>query len=137
MSRGIVLPFHDLGAEDGGGWSAQRPGRFTPGERPGTHCTGGWVGPRTGLDGCRKSRRHRDSIPGPSSPQRVATPAELSRPIRCQESTGRYRKEDGMAKVIIFQRSDFLIAFGFDFKPCLLTFRRILISVFSDTVDSA
>jgi hypothetical protein len=24
---------------------------FTPGERnPGTHCTGGWVGPRAGLD---------------------------------------------------------------------------------------
>jgi hypothetical protein len=30
---------------------------------------GGWVGPRTGLDGCEKSRPpHRDSIPGPSSP---------------------------------------------------------------------
>jgi hypothetical protein len=25
-------------------------------ERPGTHCIGGWVGPRTGLDGCGKSR---------------------------------------------------------------------------------
>jgi hypothetical protein len=40
-------------ALDGGGeWSASRPGRsFTPGERtPGTHCTGGWVGPRAGLD---------------------------------------------------------------------------------------
>ena len=23
-------------------------------ERPGTHCTGGWVGPRVGLDGCEK-----------------------------------------------------------------------------------
>jgi hypothetical protein len=32
--------------------SASRPGRaFTPGERtPGTHCTGGWVGPRAGMD---------------------------------------------------------------------------------------
>ena len=27
-----------------------------PGERPGTHCIRGWVGPRTGLDGCGKSR---------------------------------------------------------------------------------
>ena len=27
-----------------------------PPERPGTHCTGGWVGPRTGLDWCGKSR---------------------------------------------------------------------------------
>jgi hypothetical protein len=35
-----------------GEWSASRPGRdFTLGERtPGTHCTGGWVGPRAGLD---------------------------------------------------------------------------------------
>jgi hypothetical protein len=31
-------------------WSVPRPGRFTPEERaPGTHCTGGWVGPRAGL----------------------------------------------------------------------------------------
>jgi len=41
---------------------------FTPGERPGTHCTGGWVGPRAGLDRCGKSHPYRDSIPGPSSP---------------------------------------------------------------------
>jgi hypothetical protein len=27
-----------------------------PQERPGTHCTGGWVDPRAGLDGCGKSR---------------------------------------------------------------------------------
>jgi hypothetical protein len=38
-------------ALDGGEWSASRTGRFTPGERtPGTHCTGGWVGPRAVLD---------------------------------------------------------------------------------------
>jgi hypothetical protein len=60
---------------DGGGWSTPRPR-----ERPVTHYIGGWVGPRAGLDGCGKSRFHRDSIPGPSSPLRVAIPAELSRP---------------------------------------------------------
>jgi len=27
-----------------------------PRERPGTHCTGGWVGLRAGLDRCGKSR---------------------------------------------------------------------------------
>jgi hypothetical protein len=27
-----------------------------PLERPGTHCIGGWVGPRAALNGCRKSR---------------------------------------------------------------------------------
>ena len=33
-----------------------------------------------GLDRCGKTRLHRDSIHGPSSPQRVAIPTELSRP---------------------------------------------------------
>ena len=32
-------------------------------ERPVTHCTGGWVGLRSGLDRWGKSRPHRDSIP--------------------------------------------------------------------------
>jgi len=50
-----------------GGWTASRPGRFTPGKDPGTHFIRGWVGPR-----CGKSRHHRDSIPGPSSPYQVA-----------------------------------------------------------------
>jgi hypothetical protein len=41
--------FLDLGT--GWEWSASCSGRFTPGERaPGTHCIGGWLGPRTGLD---------------------------------------------------------------------------------------
>jgi hypothetical protein len=34
-------------ALDGGKWLASRPRR---GRTPGTHCTGGWVGPRAGLD---------------------------------------------------------------------------------------
>ena len=29
---------------------------FYPQEKPGTHCTGGWVSPRASLDGCGKSR---------------------------------------------------------------------------------
>ena len=37
------------------------------------------MGPRTGLDWCGKFRpHHRDSIPGPSIPQRVAIPTALS-----------------------------------------------------------
>jgi len=39
-----------------------------PWERPGTHCTGGWVRTTAGLEGCGKSRPHQDSIPGTSSP---------------------------------------------------------------------
>jgi hypothetical protein len=38
------------------------------------------VGHRAGVEGCGKSRLHRYSIPGPSSPQRVAIPTEPSRP---------------------------------------------------------
>ena len=58
-------PFHDHGTRRGKG-SASRPGRSLP--LPTTLCTGGWVGPRAGVDRCRKSRPHRDSILGPSSP---------------------------------------------------------------------
>jgi len=40
------------------------PAALYPRERPGTRFTGGWVGPRAGLDGGGgKSRPHRDSIP--------------------------------------------------------------------------
>ena len=45
------------------GWgSAPCLGRLYPRERPGTHCTGGLVGPRAGLDG-RKISSPRGSIP--------------------------------------------------------------------------
>ena len=45
-SRGIALLFHDHGTSRG--WSGQRhaPAALYSRERPGTHCTGGWVGPR-------------------------------------------------------------------------------------------
>jgi hypothetical protein len=63
-SRGIALHFHDHGTRRGEG-SVSRPGRSLP---PGkkthvTHCTGGWVGPRAGMDRCVKSRPNRDSNP--------------------------------------------------------------------------
>ena len=38
------------------------PTALAPGKRAGARCTGGWVGPRAGLDVYRKSRSHRDSI---------------------------------------------------------------------------
>ena len=49
-----------------------------PEKTPGTHCTGGWVDLRAGLDGCGKYRTHRNSIPGPSSQLQVAIPTTLS-----------------------------------------------------------
>jgi hypothetical protein len=66
-SRVIAVPFHDHGTRRGEG-SGSRSGRSLPRGRPGTYCTGGWVGPRAGLDRCGKSCFHRDSIPGQSSP---------------------------------------------------------------------
>jgi len=40
---------------DGCEWSPSRSGRFTPRERARfTHCIGGWVGPRVGLDAVEK-----------------------------------------------------------------------------------
>jgi hypothetical protein len=52
-------------------------------ERPNTHCTGRWVGSRPGLGGCGKSCPYRDSVPGPSKPQRVTIPPTLSRSTLC------------------------------------------------------
>ena len=52
---------------DGVGSQRHDPASLPP-ERPGTHWIEDWVGPRAGLDGCGKSRPHRNSIPGPSSP---------------------------------------------------------------------
>jgi hypothetical protein len=50
------------------GGQRHNPAASPPGERTGTHCVGGWLGLRAGLNGCGKSRPHRDSIPEPYSP---------------------------------------------------------------------
>jgi len=54
-------------ALDGVGGQRHDLAALPPGKRPSTHCIGGWVGPRAGLDGCGKSRPSRNSIPGPST----------------------------------------------------------------------
>jgi hypothetical protein len=48
--RGIALLFQDLGARRGRVVS-NTPQPLYPQERPSTHCTVAWVGPRAGLDG--------------------------------------------------------------------------------------
>ena len=55
-------------ALDRGGWSTPGPDSLYLRKRHGAHCRVGWVGPRSGLDGCGKSRPLRNSIPEPSSP---------------------------------------------------------------------
>jgi hypothetical protein len=59
------------------------------------------VGPRADLDVCEKSRPHRDSIPGPSSPQPDAIPTELSRPTLLYEFKTKYKlpKNDSPIKL--------------------------------------
>jgi hypothetical protein len=42
-------------ALDGVGGQRHAPAALPPGKRPGTHCTGGWLGPRADLDECGKS----------------------------------------------------------------------------------
>ena len=55
-SRGIALPFLDHSTRRGVRGQRHAPAALYPRERPGTHCTGGWVGPRAGLDRCGKPR---------------------------------------------------------------------------------
>ena len=79
----IALLFFHLGAS--WGWVVNATSRpLHPRERLGSHCIGGWVGPRTVLDGCGKSLLHLVSIPGPYNPQRVAIPTALHRPTRTE-----------------------------------------------------
>jgi hypothetical protein len=64
------------------------PRPLCPQERPGTHCIGGCVGLRAGLDGCGKSHSHRDSISGPSicTRQSVTVPIiNFGTRMRCGE----------------------------------------------------
>jgi hypothetical protein len=59
VDRGIAVSFLDTGARRG--WVVTTtPRPLYPRERPDTHYTGGWVGPRAGPDVCEKSRPHRD-----------------------------------------------------------------------------
>ena len=54
-SRGIVL-FYFRPAQEGVSDQCHAPAAPYPRERTGTHCTGGWVGLRAGLDGFGNSR---------------------------------------------------------------------------------
>jgi len=58
--RSFAVLFHNLGAR----WCGQRCAlaALLPGNKPGTHCIGGWVDHRADLNRCRKFRPHRDSI---------------------------------------------------------------------------
>jgi hypothetical protein len=72
-------------ALDGGEWLASRPGRALPqGKRPpGTHWTGGWVGPRAGLDAEARGKilcLCRGSKPSPLEANAEIMPANRPKP---------------------------------------------------------
>jgi hypothetical protein len=69
-----TLLFHDQRHYKGVRGQRHAPAALYPLERPGTHCTGGWVGPRAGLESCGKSR-----LP-PGFDPRTAQPGDY---IRC------------------------------------------------------
>jgi hypothetical protein len=60
------------------GVGGQCHGRLYPRERHGSHCTGGWVGPRAGLDRCGKSPPI--GIRSPDRPARSKSLYRLSYP---------------------------------------------------------
>jgi len=83
VGRGIVLLFHHRGTRRGE-WSAARPGRILPPRKTRYPFTGGWVGPRAGLDG-RKISPHWNSIP--DRPARNQSVYRLSYPARSVQYT--------------------------------------------------
>jgi hypothetical protein len=52
--RGIPLLFRQRRRCVAVGGQRRASAALPPGKRPGIHCTGGWVGPRVGVDGCGK-----------------------------------------------------------------------------------
>jgi hypothetical protein len=71
----LIGPHFLTSALVGGEWSASRPVHFISGETPGTHCSGYWVDPRTGLNDVEKinSWHYRPSNSDPSAVQPVAS----------------------------------------------------------------
>jgi hypothetical protein len=65
-SRGIALHYFLSGHWKALNGQRHAPAAPYPRDRPGTHCTGGWVGLRAALDMCGNSSPHLDSIPGAS-----------------------------------------------------------------------
>jgi hypothetical protein len=110
------------------GGQSQAPASLPPVKRSGTHFIGGWLGLRAGLNGCRKSCPHRDSIPGTSRPHRFVIPTILSRPsmypslrnLRMPTATGQ--------RTVLFNdaisRSDYIASVVEKWKVCVCACMR-------------
>jgi hypothetical protein len=91
------------------------------------------VGSRAGLDRCGKTRPHRDSIPGPSSPQLVTIPTELP-----GSKDKMYRPPIYQSTVALFSPIISLLLFiKFQLKLCrVLELLKTLKRLLSATSDS-
>jgi hypothetical protein len=87
------------------------------------------VGPRVRLDGCEKSRPHRDSIPGPSSPQSVAINSSTVYVYKLQNTTGMSRlKIDQLGPCSAQIKNAFLAWIGINLSYVTLSYDKILAS---------
>jgi hypothetical protein len=83
----MALPFHDRGTRRRVRGQCHSPAALYPRERPGTHCTGSWVGPRAGLDRCGKSPP--TGIRSPDRPARSHSLYRLSYPAHFWSVAGK------------------------------------------------
>jgi len=79
VGRVIALLIHDRGTRRAVSGQQHASAALYPRERPRTHFTGGWVDPRSGLDG-RKISSPPGSIPKRPARRSVAIPTELLGP---------------------------------------------------------
>ena len=80
VGRGIALLFHDRGTRRWVSGQQHAPAALYSRERPGTHFTGGWVGPMAGLDGRNNLVPTGIRSPDPPARSSVALPTELAGP---------------------------------------------------------
>jgi len=101
------------------------PATLYPWERPGTHCTGGWVGPRAGLDRCEKS------CPLPGFDHRTIQPVASRYTDYATQPTKKKKKCNHKINLCQFHsHSDYILCQFpiFSFMPYVLSTTSVLIS---------
>jgi len=113
------------------GWVVNAtPRPIYPRDRPGTHCIGGWLGSRVGLDGCGKSRPHRDSISGPSSSSKL--PYRLCYPgPHCLYNTRLFANANKIVYVYFSSLGSNFVSFAFKYFPGRLIYKTVNFMTFN------
>ena len=108
-SSGIALSYFIPRHQKGVRGQRHAPAAPYPRERPGTHCIGGWVGLRAGLDWCGKSRP--TGIRSPDRPARRQSLYRLSYPahkfsfikFKIKEQIGLPRSVNSSTTALVFR----------------------------------